>query len=601
MQSLMEESIMHQDESMISLDADDPPWVTLGRGAIITPPRTRRGPRVASRSIDPLVVTLPSRVVPAGITLTGQASRIIQQFEPSTLEMPQSIPIGEEVVVWDRRWIVRPSTLGPLGGLGLFACADIIFDETLEDSRPVLFPFCGHVYRRADWQVLERAHRSGFGLVSDGVSPFGLKTTSHSTWPVALINYNIPPWLATKKGFVILALIIPGPKQAHNFHVYLEPLIEELLLLNDGIKDVYDGRTTRIGRDRWFTLKGICMWTMHDYPGYGHVSGLTTKGYCACPMCGTHLPFSWSYKLHKVVYMEYNKFLPVDHPLKEVDDFGKKEEPPPATDFVYWEKMWTSVQSGHYPRDQSGIKRWSIFYRLPYWKSLLIRHLLDPMHIKANVMKALVKLLFGLNDDVRSRRACEEFEMHPDAWIQILPSGVEVMPPAPWVLPMEERKELIKRIKAIRFPTGFASCLRDTFKDPAKWPGGLKSHDLHVMMQLVFPACLHGLATAEVRGAIYDLSTLMRWVCSKEIIVDDIPRMDRASDEPFIYPSLVEQCFYVQCSDDPQWSIAFVHIPRERQFVQDRLVHVGNDSVLHDEEFAHQDDDAGSQQEDIMY
>ena len=32
-----------------------------------------------------------------------------------------------------------------------------------------------------------------------------------------------------------------------------------------------------------------------------------------------------------------------------------------------------------------GMKRKSIFYELPYWKDLLISHLLDPMHIFKNV------------------------------------------------------------------------------------------------------------------------------------------------------------------------------------------------------------------------
>ncbi|KAL3701031.1 hypothetical protein R1sor_019053 [Riccia sorocarpa] len=95
-----------------------------------------------------------------------------------------------------------------------------------------------------------------FGLASDGVSPYGVKSSSHSTWPVVLTNYNVPPWLASKKGFLLLALIIPGPKKVKNIDIYLEPLVEELQQLWDGVDDVYDGRTERIGRDRWFTLKG---------------------------------------------------------------------------------------------------------------------------------------------------------------------------------------------------------------------------------------------------------------------------------------------------------------------------------------------------------
>ena len=38
------------------------------------------------------------------------------------------------------------------------------------------------------------------GLATDGVNPFGVCSTIWSTWPIILINYNIPPWEATKKG-----------------------------------------------------------------------------------------------------------------------------------------------------------------------------------------------------------------------------------------------------------------------------------------------------------------------------------------------------------------------------------------------------------------
>jgi hypothetical protein len=37
-----------------------------------------------------------------------------------------------------------------------------------------------------------------------------------------------------------------------------------------------------------FTMKGMLMWTIHDFPAYGLVSWCVTKGYKACPICGPH-------------------------------------------------------------------------------------------------------------------------------------------------------------------------------------------------------------------------------------------------------------------------------------------------------------------------
>jgi hypothetical protein len=67
------------------------------------------------------------------------------------------------------------------------------------------------------------------GLSSDGFNPFGNMSTSHSTWPVMLVPYNLPPWMCMKQPSQMLSLIIPGPRlPGMKIDVYLEPLISEL-------------------------------------------------------------------------------------------------------------------------------------------------------------------------------------------------------------------------------------------------------------------------------------------------------------------------------------------------------------------------------------
>ena len=67
------------------------------------------------------------------------------------------------------------------------------------------------------------------GLAADGFNPFGIMSTSHSTWPVMLVPYNLPPWLCMKRSSLILSLVIPGPTSPGiAIDVYLEPLVEEL-------------------------------------------------------------------------------------------------------------------------------------------------------------------------------------------------------------------------------------------------------------------------------------------------------------------------------------------------------------------------------------
>nr|GFA63928.1 hypothetical protein [Tanacetum cinerariifolium] len=105
------------------------------------------------------------------------------------------------------------------------------------------------------------------GLASDGFNPFGTMSTSHSTWPVLLIPYNLPPWICMKRQSFILSSIIPGEKaHGNDIDVYLRILIKELQLLWKGV-DAYDDFSKQ-----HFKLKASLMWTINDFPAYANLS-----------------------------------------------------------------------------------------------------------------------------------------------------------------------------------------------------------------------------------------------------------------------------------------------------------------------------------------
>ena len=71
-----------------------------------------------------------------------------------------------------------------------------------------------------------------FGLAIDGMNPFGNLSTNHSCWPVILFIYNLSPGLCMKRKYMMLSMMISGPKQPGNdIDVYLKPLDEDLKLL----------------------------------------------------------------------------------------------------------------------------------------------------------------------------------------------------------------------------------------------------------------------------------------------------------------------------------------------------------------------------------
>ena len=92
----------------------------------------------------------------------------------------------------------------------------------------------------AQWRSIDRAfpefegdpRNIRFGLSTDGFNPFGEFSSRHSTWPMTLCMFNLPPWLCMKRKFIMMPTLIQGQKQPGNdIGVYLRLLVDELLLL----------------------------------------------------------------------------------------------------------------------------------------------------------------------------------------------------------------------------------------------------------------------------------------------------------------------------------------------------------------------------------
>ena len=106
-----------------------------------------------------------------------------------------------------------------------------------------------HPVNSIAWKTFDEKHMSfaldprnvRLGLASDGFNPFGTMSIAHSTWPVVLVPYNLPPWMCMKQPYFIMSMLIPGPKSPGNdIDVYLQPLVEELKDLWEVGIETYD-------------------------------------------------------------------------------------------------------------------------------------------------------------------------------------------------------------------------------------------------------------------------------------------------------------------------------------------------------------------------
>ena len=159
------------------------------------------------------------------------------------------------------------------------------------------------------------------GLPLDGMNPYSEKRSTQSLTPVIVFNYNLPPWMVTKKYFVMLCLLIPTKLSLTgcNIDVFIQPLVDELQQLWSQI-----GVPTRDARAHMgmpvFNLRAVLMWTLHDFPAYGLIYGLTTKGFKACPVCGPHTISRRSRILQKNLYCNcHRRYLPRDHYFRAAD------------------------------------------------------------------------------------------------------------------------------------------------------------------------------------------------------------------------------------------------------------------------------------------
>ncbi|WZZ34396.1 hypothetical protein YC2023_017797 [Brassica napus] len=148
--------------------------------------------------------------------------------------------------------------------------------------------------------------------------------------------------------------------------------------------------------------------------------------------------------------------------------------------------------------DEEELSRWkkrSIFFKLPYWEDLPVRHNLDVMHVERNVAASLIATLLHCGkskDGLNARKDLELLGIRKDLHPQ--PRGKRTyLPPAPWSLSSKEKKVFCKRLSDFRGPDGYCSNISRCVKLEESKISGLKSHDYHVLMQQLLSVAIRGI------------------------------------------------------------------------------------------------------------
>ena len=186
-----------------------------------------------------------------------------------------------------------------------------------------------------------------------------------------------------------------------------------------------------------------------------------------------------------------------------------------------------------------------------------VRHVLDVMHCEKNLADSILRMLFGEIDTPSVRMDLENRRIKKHLWLRrIGDTGRLYMPDAPYVLSPLHRQTVLDTLRRLKMPSGYCSNLHSKISSGKL--RGLKSHDLHVLLQQVLPLCLRGIGDAKVVGLIMRISRLFRKICSKTVDADTEDQMMTDVSE-------------IQCTMEKEFPPAFFnitfHLPRH--LVQD--------------------------------
>ncbi|KAG8496499.1 hypothetical protein CXB51_008990 [Gossypium anomalum] len=304
-------------------------------------------------------------------------------------------------------------------------------------------------------------------------------------------------------------MVIPGEKGPGNdIDVYMQPLIKELMELWAGV-DAFDSSASES-----FTLRACLLWTINDFLANANFSGWSTKGRVACPVCAEKIESRWLRYGRKFCSIGHHRWLLAEHPFqkqsREFDgtiEHGVALIPRSGEDILrevedegcdlfnnFKELAVEGDEANIINQDKTLWKKMSIFFDLPYWCYNLLRHNLDIIHIKKNVCDNVVGTFLNLSrDDKDNIKACKDLQdmgirsyLHPK-----MRNEKEYLQQACYTA-SKETYIFLSIVKNLKVPDGYASNISRCVNLKEHKLSNLKSHDGHILMQVLLPICLRG-------------------------------------------------------------------------------------------------------------
>ncbi|XP_057999031.1 uncharacterized protein LOC131177881 [Hevea brasiliensis] len=304
--------------------------------------------------------------------------------------------------------------------------------------------------------------------------------------------------------YMFLTVIVPGPRNPKDkLDVYLQPLIAELKQLWEVGVETYDA-----SKKNNFNMRVALLWTISDFPAYSMLSGWSTAGKTACPYCRDDSDAFTLTKGGKQSWFDnHRKFLVANHPFRRNKIAFRKNK-------IVTKNMGADENNSCKAKN-TGWKRRSIFWDLPYWSTNMLRHNLDVMHIEKNVFENIFNTVMNVEgktkDNAKSREDLKEFCHRPELERDMVTGKY---PKACYTLDKQSKAVLCEWLKNLIFPDGYVSNMGRCIDMRKLKLFGMKSHDCHVFMQRLLPIAFRELLPKNVWQPLTELSNFFRELTS---------------------------------------------------------------------------------------
>ncbi|KAK4397579.1 hypothetical protein Sango_1594500 [Sesamum angolense] len=189
------------------------------------------------------------------------------------------------------------------------------------------------------------------------------------------------------------------------------------------------------------------------------------------------LPAHHPYQRNKKTFMKNHAENNVAHPRLTEDQILNQ-----VANIIPAVEMPLLLTNG-YGSDHKLTKK-SIFWNLPYWSTLLIRHNLNVMHFEKNVFDNIfntVDIKEKMKDNMNARRDLKIICNRPE--LELDECRPNIMPKMVYTLGKEQKRGSCEWIRGLKFLNGDASNLACCVDMTELQMHGMKSHDCHLFMQ----------------------------------------------------------------------------------------------------------------------